>query len=142
MKAYIYKIKRKDYEFEVYVGQTVKKLNERLWQHFKKPTNIDMKEWLNIYRDNIEIISLEEFDYENIKDIQDKLNERETYWTNLYKNNNEYKCFTKYSGNTIRTGNQFNKKPIEVNGIKYESIAEYVRQGGNAHILYEEIEKE
>jgi hypothetical protein len=91
IKAYIYKIKRKDYEFEVYIGQTIQKLNDRLNQHFKSKVNFEFKEWLNKYKkENIEILIIEEFEYNNRINIQDKLNERESYWIEYYKNNIEY----------------------------------------------------
>ena len=127
MKAYIYKIKRKDCEFEVYIGQTIQRLKARLWYHFRSECNPEFKEWLfKNGKENIEILPIEEFEYDNIENIENKLNEREEYWTNFYKNCEDYKCFTIKIG-TSRTKNKRNAKQIEINGIIYNSIREAIR---------------
>ena len=144
MKVYIYKIKRKNYEFENYIGQTIKNLEDRLKGHFwdDKSNNVEFKEWLKNYKRDIEIIPIEEFEYENIQDVEKILNKRERFWVNFYKNNTDYKCFTKFAGNTGRSINgkkpiEVNgKKPIEVNGIKYESRADYHRKTGHYYKIY------
>ena len=131
MKAYIYKIKRKDNKFEVYIGQTIQKLKYRLTAHINGHTNKEFKEWLNKYgKENIEIITIEEYDYIDIKDIENILNERENYWSEFYKNNENYKCFTLHTGSK-RNNNKYYRRNIEINGIKYNSVSEYYRNGGS-----------
>jgi hypothetical protein len=113
MKAYIYKVKRKDSEKEIYIGQTIQPLNKRLDQHFYKlkKVNPEFKSFLYTNgKENIEIIPIEEYDYENILDIQTFLNERENYWTNFYKNNPNYICYTKISGNANRIYYDLNER--------------------------------
>ena len=144
MKAYIYKIKRKDYEFEVYIGQTIQPLNKRLNQHFRKYDNINIKfkEWLNKYeKENIEIILIEEIEYNNKLEIDKILNEKELFWTEFYRNNSEYKVFNKRAGNTGRSNDYRNSKPIKINGIEYKSIADCIRNGGSIYEIREEYYK-
>lgn len=93
MKGKIYKITNK-VNGKIYVGQTVKTLEERFQKHCWGTTNKDKYHLNMAIKKAIRKYGKENFTIELIEEVEtDKLDEREVYWISFYDSYNKgYNC--------------------------------------------------
>ena len=127
-EGFIYKIVNNNDSNQIYIGQTIRTIKTRYYEHIFNAKKNDLHNHLyNAMRlygiDNYSIIEIEKYEFEDIIDLQKKLNEREMSLIKNYRDKN-YDVLNDSDGGDSPPGDK-HKIPVLQYSLKCKLIKEY-----------------